>query len=198
MFLQPYRFHSEKHFYTPQPRRRSWFNHESTPVIRKKSFGICEDDVGANDDNGWLSNIHSASSSRSASLANSSIAQVFFNRTHYCWKSLARYNQSLELLQYFSRRKSFACTGDADGCYSGSISQRTSMQHDSPPLSSRAGVVITSSRQSKRRWTLCLCFKPTTVWWVLCYLKKRGTNSTHRNYSKFIIKYRSCAQYIIL
>ncbi|VVC30593.1 Hypothetical protein CINCED_3A018389 [Cinara cedri] len=122
------KFHSEKHFSTPQPsRRKSWFNHDSTPVTRKKSFGLCDDDMGNSDENGWLNNIHSASSSRSASLANSSIAQ------------------------YFSRRKSFACAGDADGCYSGSISQRTSMQHDSPPLSSRAGVVITSSRQSKRR-----------------------------------------------
>lgn len=72
-----FRFHSEKHFYTPPPRRKSWFNHESTPVIRKKSFGLCEDDMGGTDENGWLSNIHSASSSRSASLANSSIAQVF-------------------------------------------------------------------------------------------------------------------------
>lgn len=73
-----YRFHSEKHFSTPQPtRRRSWFNHESTPAIRKKSVGLCEDDIGGPDENGWLSNIHSASSSRSASLANSSIAQVF-------------------------------------------------------------------------------------------------------------------------
>lgn len=71
-----FRFHSEKHFYTPQPRRRSWFNHESTP-IRKKSCGLCEDDIAGGDENGWLSNIHSASSSRSASLANSSIAQVF-------------------------------------------------------------------------------------------------------------------------
>eukprot|EP00102_Acyrthosiphon_pisum_P026621 XP_016663831.1 PREDICTED: ras-specific guanine nucleotide-releasing factor 2-like isoform X2 [Acyrthosiphon pisum] len=121
------KFHSEKHFSTPQPRRRSWFNHDCTPTIRKKSFGVCEDDMGGTDENGWLSNLHSASSSRSASLANSSIAQ------------------------YFSRRKSFACAGDADGCYSGSISQRASMQHDSPPLSSRVGVVITSSRQSKRR-----------------------------------------------
>lgn len=46
-------------------------------MIRKKSFGLCEDDMGGADENGWLSNIHSASSSRSASLANSSIAQVF-------------------------------------------------------------------------------------------------------------------------
>ncbi|KAF0767236.1 ras-specific guanine nucleotide-releasing factor 2-like isoform X3 [Aphis craccivora] len=121
------KFHSEKHFSTPQPRRRSWFNHDCTSNIRKKSVGLCEDDMGGTDENGWLSNLHSASSSRSASLANSSIAQ------------------------YFSRRKSFACAGDADGCYSGNISQRASMQHDSPPLSSRVGVVITSSRQSKRR-----------------------------------------------
>lgn len=72
------RFHSEKHFYTPQPRRRSWFTpHDSAQnVVRKKSFGLCEDDAGGPDENGWLSNIHSASSSRSASLANSSIAQV--------------------------------------------------------------------------------------------------------------------------
>jgi len=34
--------------------------------------------MGGTDENGWLSNLHSASSSRSASLANSSIAQVFF------------------------------------------------------------------------------------------------------------------------
>lgn len=33
--------------------------------------------MGGTDENGWLSNLHSASSSRSASLANSSIAQVF-------------------------------------------------------------------------------------------------------------------------
>ncbi|XP_050520662.1 ras-specific guanine nucleotide-releasing factor 2-like isoform X3 [Daktulosphaira vitifoliae] len=120
-------FHPEKHFYTPQPRRRSWFTHESTQFRRKKSLGVYDDETGNTDENEWLSNIHSASSSRSASLVNSSIAQ------------------------YFSRRKSFACTADADGCYSSSISQRTSMQHDSPLLTSRAGVVITSSRQSKRR-----------------------------------------------
>lgn len=56
--------------------------------------------MGGADENGWLSNIHSASSSRSASLANSSIAQVYLIITNNGEWSV---NTSLNWKKYKSR-----------------------------------------------------------------------------------------------
>lgn len=49
---------------------------------------------------------------------------------------------------YYCARRSIQDEGS-------SISARTSFQHDSPQNSSKAGVVITSFRQSKRRYYTC-------------------------------------------
>ncbi|XP_075210397.1 ras-specific guanine nucleotide-releasing factor 1-like [Lycorma delicatula] len=68
---------------------------------------------------------HSASSSRSASIVNSAVMQNY----------------------YIGRRSLVG--GEGEGA--GSVSQRTSFQHESPQHSSKAGVVITSFRQSQRR-----------------------------------------------
>jgi len=55
-----------------------------------------------------------------------------------CWK----------FQNYYASRRSIQ---DSE-CGRSSVSQRTSFQHDSPQNSSKAGVVITSFRQSQRRW----------------------------------------------
>ncbi|PSN46280.1 hypothetical protein C0J52_16634, partial [Blattella germanica] len=51
-----------------------------------------------------------------------------------------------EIYNYYTSRRSI----QESECGGGSISQRTSFQHDSPQNSSKAGVVITSFRQSQR------------------------------------------------
>ncbi|XP_054288606.1 ras-specific guanine nucleotide-releasing factor 2-like [Macrosteles quadrilineatus] len=55
---------------------------------------------------------------------------------------------SIVMQNYYSARRSLVSNADGEGI--GSVSQRTSFQHDSPQHSSKAGVVITSFRQSQR------------------------------------------------
>lgn len=75
----------------------------------------------------------------------------------------------MNVQNYYSARRSLVGT-DGEGP-STSASQRTSFQHDSPQNSSKAGVVITSFRQSQRRlvsnwYGLCLILTIVLVWFV--------------------------------
>lgn len=60
---------------------------------------------------------------------------------------------------YYAGRRSVV---DSEG---GTASQRASFQHDSPQTSSKAGVVITSFRQSQRRWAFWIFSLCSLFWW---------------------------------
>ncbi|XP_046677776.1 ras-specific guanine nucleotide-releasing factor 1-like [Homalodisca vitripennis] len=102
---------------------RKRYSIESTQR-KSSSVGLSEDRSDWPDD-GEIHppQVYSASSSRSASI----VMQNYYSG--------------------YSARRSLV--GDGEG--GGSVSQRTSFQHDSPQNSSKAGVVITSFRQSQRR-----------------------------------------------